>query len=72
MPSGLGGRAGSDISIGHVFSQCVLAAITLVGGRGRVGGARARARCKLGLLLCSLATTTSRVGSEPQGLEQEP
>ena len=33
--SGFGGRAGSELSVGHIFPQGVLAAITLV--RGRAG-----------------------------------
>ena len=36
--SGFGGRAGSDVSTGHVFPQDVLAAITLVGGGAGDGG----------------------------------
>ena len=41
------------MNMGHVFSQCELAAAALVGDRAGVGGATARARCKLGLLLGS-------------------
>ena len=37
-----GGRAGSDMSMGHIFLQGVLAAITLAGGGARDRGAQAR------------------------------
>ena len=50
MPSGFGGRSGSEVSMGQVLLWDVLAAITLVGGR-----ARARARCEPGFLLYSVA-----------------
>ena len=43
VPSGFGQRAGSDISMNHVFPQGLLAAITSVGGGARDGRARARA-----------------------------
>ena len=48
---------GSDVSMSHVFSQNVLAAITLVRGWAGDGGTRARARCELGFLF-SVANTT--------------
>lgn len=63
VPSGFGGRAGYEMSISHVFPQVLLEAITLVGDGARgVGGgegrnARARGRCKPGLLLFSVAST---------------
>ena len=57
LPSGFGGRAGSDVSMSHIFPQGVLAAITLVGGGAGYGGAKARASCELGLLLCLVAIT---------------
>ena len=58
VPSNFGGRAGSNASICQVFLQCVLAAVTFVGSVTRDGGARARSRCELGFLLCSLANIT--------------
>ena len=57
MPSGFGWRAGPEMSTGYIFLWGVLAATTLMGGRAGVGGARARSRCNLGRLLCSLAVT---------------
>ena len=73
VPSGFGGRARSEVSIGCAFPQGVLAAIMLVGGGAGYGGARARARCELGLLLYSVAITTlSVVGLGPKVLEQKP
>ena len=32
VPSSFGGRSGSKVSMDRIFFQCVLAAITLVGG----------------------------------------
>ena len=56
-----------------IFPQGVLVATALVGGRPGVGGARARARCKPGLLLCSMTVTALLgVGLRAEGLEQEP
>ena len=50
----------------------MLAAITLVGGWTRDGGVRARARCEVGLLPCSVAVTTLLgVGSGLMLLEQK-
>ena len=66
VPSGFGGRAGSAVSTSHVFPQGVLAAITLVGSRAGDAEARAGAKCKSGLLLCSVASTTLMgVGAAP-------
>ena len=42
----------------HIFPQCVLAAITLVGGGAGDGGSRDRAKCEAGIPLCSVAITT--------------
>ena len=67
-----GGRAGFA---SHVFPQCVLAAITLVGGVAGDGGARAGARTPAGagLHLCSAAIISlSGLGSDPKLLEQKP
>ena len=68
VPSGFGGRAGSDVNTNYIFPQ---AANTLVGGRGGDGVARGRARCELGFLLCPEAITTLfRAGHKL--LEQKP
>ena len=48
--------------------QGVLAATVLVGDRVGAGGAQARVRSKLGLLLCSVAVTTL-LGAEELELE---
>ena len=57
----------------HVFPQGVLAAVTLVGDEAEDGGARARARCELGLLLFSVSVITlSGVRAGPKLLEQKP
>ena len=40
------GRDGSEVNVGHVFPQGVLAVITLLGGGAGDGGARSRARCE--------------------------
>ena len=73
VPNGFGGRAGSDVSMSHIFPQGVLSAITLVGGWAGDGGARTRANCDPGLLLCSVANTTLLgVESGPRLLEQKP
>lgn len=52
------------MSTGHIFLWGALAATALVGGR-----ARARARCKPGLLQCSVAfTALMGAGTGPEGL----
>ena len=72
MPSDFGGSSVSEVSMDHIFPQGMLAAITLVGGGPR-DGARARATCELGLLLCSeVITTLSGMGSGPKVLGQKP
>ena len=38
VPRGFGGRAGYEVSTGHVFPQCVPAAIILIGGGARDKG----------------------------------
>ena len=58
VTNGFGGRAVSDVLTNHVFPQDGLAAVTLIGSGAGDGGARARAVCWLGLLLCSVANTT--------------
>ena len=73
VPGGFSERASSEMSRGHIFPGGVLAAITLVGGRAGDGGARAKAKCELGLLLCSMAATTLLgAGAGPNMLEQKP
>ena len=41
VPSGFGGRAGSEVSTGRAFPRDVLAATALAGGRAGVRRARA-------------------------------
>ena len=53
VPSGFGGRAGSDMHVSYVFTQGALTAITMVGGGAGDRGARTRARYDL--LLCLAA-----------------
>jgi len=53
VPSGFGGRAESDMHVSYVFTQGVLAAITMVGGGAGDRGARTGARYDL--LLCLVA-----------------
>ena len=73
VPNAYGGKAGSDVDASHIFPQGVLTALTLVGGGARDGRARAEARCKTGLPLCSVAITApSRVRSNPKLLKQNP
>lgn len=38
VPSGFDGRTGSEVIIGHLFSQDVLTGTALVGGRAGVAG----------------------------------
>lgn len=67
------GPYGSEVSMGHIFLQEVLAATTLVGGRAEDGVTRARAICEPGFLLCSVAVTAlSRAGSGPEVLSRSP
>lgn len=47
VPGGFDGRAGPEVSGDCIFSQGVLAATTVVGGRAGVGGATARASPRL-------------------------
>ena len=53
VPGGFDGRSAFDVKTSHVFPQCVLATISLVGTEAGYGVVRARDRCKLGLLPCS-------------------
>ena len=55
--SGFGGRAGSEVTMGHINPLDVLAVSNLVGGRAGDGVARARVRCEPEILLCSMAVT---------------
>ena len=70
--SGFDGRAGSEMSKGHIFPQGMLAAITLIGGGAGDGGARARARCDLGLLFSVAVTALLGAGSDPKVLKLRP
>lgn len=45
VPTGFDRRAGSDMSMNHVFMQVVLVSISFVGGEAGDGGANARVRC---------------------------
>ena len=73
VPSAFGGRAGFDVDISHVFPQCVLAAITLVGSGVGDGEARTGTGCEAGLPLFTVAVTTlSGTGSDLNLLEQKP
>lgn len=73
MCLGFGERAGSDVSTGHVFYQCLLAAITLVRCGARDARVRARVKCELELTLClEDSTTLLGVGSDLKLLEQKP
>ena len=72
-PQWLWWRAGSKVSMGHIFPQGVLAALTLVGDGAEDGDARARAMCDLGFLLSSVAVTTlSGLGLGSKVLDQKP
>ena len=73
VPSGFGGRAGSDVSMSLILPHGVLAALTMVGCGAGDGGSRARARCEPGLLLCSEASTALLgTGSGLKLLEEKP
>ena len=50
VPRGFDGTARSGMSMCYIFYQSVLGATTLAWGKAGVGGVRARARCKVGLL----------------------
>lgn len=58
MPCGFGGSAEFDVSSSHIFPWVVLAAINLLGSGAGDGGARAKARCELSLLLCLVVNST--------------
>ena len=45
VPSGIVGRAGSDVSMSYIFPQGMLTVITLVGAGAGADEARARVRC---------------------------
>ena len=73
VPCDFNGRAGSDVSTSHILPHTVLAAITLVGVGAGDGGAKARPKCELWLLFCSVANSTllgERVG--PKLLQKKP
>lgn len=73
VPTSFDGRAGSELSTGHIFLQCVLAVITLAWGEFGDGVARDRARCELGLILWSVAISTLfGVGLGRKVLKQKP
>ena len=73
VPIAFGMKAGFNLDVSHVFPHGVLAAITLVVGWAREGGATTGPGCETGLPLCSVAITAlSRVGSDLNLLEQKP
>lgn len=67
VPSVFGGRAGSEVSTGHVFPEGVFVGITLMGNGVGDGGAKTRSTCDLELLLYSMVITALlREGSGPK------
>ena len=73
LPSVSGVRTGFHADTSHIFSQGVLATITLIRGVTGAVGARDCARCEVGLPLCSVAVTTlSGVGSAPSCWSESP
>lgn len=71
VPSDFGGRPVFYVSMSCIFPH-VVAVGTLVGGEAGDEVSRARIRCELGLLLCSVVNTTLlRVGLRPKLLEQK-
>ena len=73
VPSNFVDGAGPEVSTGCIFSWGVLAVTTLVGGRAGVRGFRTKARCKSGLLLCSMAITAlSRMELGAKGWSRRP
>lgn len=70
VPGAFDARAGFYVIRSHIFLQGMLAAFALVGGGARDGEARARTRCELESLLCSVANTTVLgMGSGPKLLD---
>ena len=57
VPTGFVGRAGSEVSVAHIFPWDLLVIITLVGGETDVGETRDRTRCENGLLFYSVAVS---------------
>lgn len=57
MTNAFGGRTGFDMDISHVFSQDLLAAITLVMSVAGDGVARAGSGCEMGLPLRLVSAT---------------
>lgn len=57
MPCAFGGRAGLDMNTGHIFPQCVLAAIPLVAYGAGIGGGRAGVGYEAESPPCSVAIT---------------
>ena len=73
VPSDFGGRPGFYVNMSCIFPHVVVAVGTLVGVETGDGVFRARIRCELGLLLCSVVNTTLlRVGLWPKLLEEKP
>ena len=57
MPSGFGGRGGSDVNTSHVFPQGILVAISLIGSGEGDEGARVGAIYETRLPFCSVGIT---------------
>lgn len=57
VPTGFVGRAGSEVSVAHIFPWDLLVIITLMGGETDVGETRDRTRCENGLLFYSVAVS---------------
>lgn len=73
ISSGSCGRAGSEVSTGHIFLWGVLEGTMLMGGKARDGSARASVMYELGFLLCSVTVIDlSCVGLGPRGWSRNP
>lgn len=72
VPSGFCEKVRSEVSMGHVFHQCVLTAVTSVGDKARDGVGRAKVSCEPRLLICSVADISFFVVSwDSKVLEQK-
>lgn len=72
VPSGFGGRAGSEVSIYHVLPWVCWQLPTLMCGRYRYGEDRARSRCYLRVLLGSVVVTTLWRSWDPKNWSRSP
>ena len=72
VSSGFGGRTGSEVIMGYVFSQGALTAVTMVQHRAGVRRIKAEARCGLGIFPGSMAVAALSGGrARAQGDEAE-